>query len=268
MRCIIVGEKGWENEHLAQSCIALGVASPIEIFQTWEEASVQLQSGEMDLLFLDQACIPTHDIFSRWKRQFSEISLVLTRQMGFSPSYQRGDVFGQLELPVSKQQLTVLLTRVNQMILFRNLKKRVYIRTFGHFDFYVDDIVVVFPNSRSKELLAMMVDRRGGIVTTEEMMEIFWPEEPPSEQHKVICRKAASQLYKTLQLFGVEGILILGRNQRAIAVTAVECDYFQYLKGDSLALQEYHGEYMMEYSWAEETNGRLYHLTQSRNVEY
>ncbi|MGI6497423.1 MAG: AfsR/SARP family transcriptional regulator [Oscillospiraceae bacterium] len=267
MRCIIVGKKEQESRLLEESCVASGVALPVEVVSSWEMAVKRMELGGADLLFLDQTCVPSYDQLCKWKEDFPRANLILTVPSGATPIYQRGDSFGQLHLPASKRQVDALLKRVNQLILFRNLRQRVTIRTFGRFDLYVDHVVVVFPNSRSKELLAMLVDRRGGVVTTEEMMEVFWPEAPPSERHKAICRKAASQLHKTLQLFGVEGILIFGRNQRAIAVTAVECDYYRYLTGDHKATEEYHGEYMVEYSWAEETNGRLYHLAQTRRPE-
>jgi two-component system LytT family response regulator len=259
-----MGKEHQECELLAKSCVSSGAAQPVELIFHWEALLNRLAKGGLDLLFLDQACIPSYDQFYALKELLGDVNLVLMSSEEGTSIYQQGDSFGQLKLPADPKQVSLLLKRLKQMILFRNLRKRVVIRTFGHFDLYVDRMVMVFPNSRSKELLAMLVDRQGGIVTIEEMIEMFWPEEPLSEQHKVTCRKAMFQLYKTLQLFGVEGILIFGRSQRAIAATAVECDYYRYLEGDPKAIQEYNGDYMREYSWAEETNGKLYHLARLR----
>ena len=45
----------------------------------------------------------------------------------------------------------------------------------------------------------------------------------------------------------------------------VECDYYKYLNGEPNALNSYSGEYMMQYSWAEMTNGFLYSSMMKNN---
>ena len=44
--------------------------------------------------------------------------------------------------------------------------KRIVIRTFGYFDIFVDGETIPFSCKKAKELLALLVDRRGGFVTT------------------------------------------------------------------------------------------------------
>ena len=43
--------------------------------------------------------------------------------------------------------------------------KRIVIRTFGYFDIFVDGETIPFSCKKAKELLALLVDRRGGFVT-------------------------------------------------------------------------------------------------------
>ena len=43
------------------------------------------------------------------------------------------------------------------------------------------------------------------------------------------------------------------RNYYAVNTELVKCDYYDYLKGDILAVNSYQGEYMSQYSWAELT---------------
>lgn len=37
----------------------------------------------------------------------------------------------------------------------------------------------------------------------------------------------------------------------------LDCDYYHMLEGDMDAINAYHGEYMVQYSWAELTAGQL-----------
>ncbi len=49
----------------------------------------------------------------------------------------------------------------------RETEREVVIRTFGHFDVYVDSKPLFFPNRRAKEMLAMLVDCQGAVMTRE-----------------------------------------------------------------------------------------------------
>ena len=57
--------------------------------------------------------------------------------------------------------------------------------------------------------------------------------------------------------YGIEDVLICKRNQFAVNTRLVECDYYKFLENDIEAVNQYHGEYMNQYSWAERTIGCL-----------
>ena len=44
------------------------------------------------------------------------------------------------------------------------------------------------------------------------------------------------------------------------------CDYMRFLAGDADIIAKYNGEYMSEYSWAEETNARLSNIKENRET--
>ena len=54
----------------------------------------------------------------------------------------------------------------------------VYFNTFSHFDCYVNKTVVDFARAKSKELLALLVDKRGATLTMEEAITCLWGEKP------------------------------------------------------------------------------------------
>ena len=56
---------------------------------------------------------------------------------------------------------------------------------------------------------------------------------------------------------GAEDVIVKAWNSCGIDTSKVECDYYDYLKGDNYALNSFQGEYMSQYSWAEMTLGEL-----------
>ena len=61
----------------------------------------------------------------------------------------------------------------------------------------------------------------------------------------------------TLDQIGMGDALIKRRGSLAIRTGCLDCDYYRMLEGDMLAVNAFRGEYMVEYSWAELTAGRL-----------
>ena len=56
-------------------------------------------------------------------------------------------------------------------------------------------------------------------------------------------------------------MLISRPNSRSINMKAFDCDYYLYLDNPNRDARAFPGTYMSEYSWAEETLGYLYSLS-------
>ena len=65
------------------------------------------------------------------------------------------------------------------------------------------------------------------------------------------------RLSAVLEAYGVREIILSSKMGKSIDKTRVECDYFRLLDGDERAIARFCGEYMTNYSWAEETLGTL-----------
>lgn len=136
-------------------------------------------------------------------------------------------------------------------------KQNVFIRTFGRFEIFVDNKPIEFSSSKAKELLALLVDRKGGIVTTEEMITYLWEDRPDDEKSRNLCRKVVQRLHNRLEENGIGYIILRHNRGRSLDTEKVSCDYYQYLEGNEERRNEFHGEYMTNYSWAEETLATL-----------
>lgn len=136
-------------------------------------------------------------------------------------------------------------------LLAKRQKKRVQIRTFGRFDVFIDEQPVRFKNAKAKELLAICVDHKGGTVKMEEAIDKLWEDSPMSENVKARYRKAVAYLHALMMEYRVPDVFVSGYGSCHIVKDAVSCDYYEFI--DSSVKPHFFGEYMHEYSWAEET---------------
>ena len=71
-------------------------------------------------------------------------------------------------------------------------------------------------------------------------------------------RNLLGDLRRTLSAIGRENIIIRRSGLLAVDKDAVDCHYFRMLDGDVSAVNAFHGEYMKQYAWAQETEDKLY----------
>lgn len=128
---------------------------------------------------------------------------------------------------------------------------RIIIRTFGHFDVFVDGEAVLFNHPKAKELFALLVDRRGGFVSANEAISCMWEDEPSNKTTLARCRKAAMQMRQTLAQYGIDSIVETINGKRRARIDQCECDFDQYIHQSRESLPKIIGSYMNEYSWAE-----------------
>lgn len=136
-------------------------------------------------------------------------------------------------------------------------KPKVYIRTFGYFDIFVNDKPIAFKNKKSKELLALLVDRRGGFVTSEEAISYLWEDEDANPVTLARYRKVALRLKNMLEEYGIVDIIESIDGKRRIDTNKVECDLYNYLSEDDKYSQLFKGTYLTNYSWGETTLSEL-----------
>ncbi len=135
--------------------------------------------------------------------------------------------------------------------------RTVSIRTFGYFDVFVGDTPIAFRSKKSKELFALLVDRKGGYVTSEEAISFLWEDEPANTLTLSRYRKVALRLKSTLEEYGISDIVEAVDGKRRIVMDKVECDLYNYLSGKEEYAQLFKGSYLTNYSWGETTLGEL-----------
>ncbi|MGN0312143.1 MAG: PAS domain-containing protein [Lachnospiraceae bacterium] len=134
---------------------------------------------------------------------------------------------------------------------------RVSIRTFGYFDVFVEEKPIAFRNKKSKELFALLVDRRGGYVSSDEAIGFLWEGEPVNSVTLARYRKVALRLKNILEEYGIADVIESKDGKRRIVMENVECDLYDYLSGKEEYAQLFKGSYLSNYSWGETTLAEL-----------
>jgi hypothetical protein len=132
-------------------------------------------------------------------------------------------------------------------------KDRIFARTFGRFDLFVDNIPVVFTNKKEKEFLALLIDLNGGTLTTDDAISFLWEDAQLNDRLLRRYRKLCTTLKNTLVKYGIEHIMINNHGIRSIDVSTITCDYYEYLAGNPKYKDSFHNAYMSDYEWAENT---------------
>lgn len=181
----------------------------------------------------------------------------------FVTSYERYalDAFalhatGYLLKPVRIEELRRELTFVYAHAP-RTDERKPFVRTFGGFEVLVDGDPLVFRRAKAKELLALLVDRRGCGMSMREACAALWEDEPHSLTQKSYYQTVVASLRSTLEAAGVGSLLVKSWNSLAVDPDAFDCDSYRFMDGDPLAVNAYRGDYLPSYSWAEFSTGML-----------
>ncbi len=137
------------------------------------------------------------------------------------------------------------------------LQKRIQVRTFGGFDVYVDGNPLSFRRTKSKELLAYLIDRRGSSVTLRDAANILFEDGQYDLSRRKYMQTIYAEMRSTLEDAGAGNMLEKQHNSYAVNVNAFDCDSYRFLNGDPIAINNYRKDYMICYSWAEYSMGEL-----------
>lgn len=137
----------------------------------------------------------------------------------------------------------------------REKEKLLTVQCFGTFEVMIQGEPLNFKRSRSKELLAVLIDRNGAGVTAKEICAMMWPDGSDDSKNVNYLYQLFFDLRHTLELAGAGEVLRQKGYYYTLATEKIDCDYYNFLASGK---PEFHGEYMTQYGWAENTAGLLW----------
>lgn len=139
----------------------------------------------------------------------------------------------------------------------QKLQKRVFAQTFGNFELFVDGRPVAFKYSKTKEIVALLINNRGAQTTNGEIIATLWEDDGDPEKKTSYLSNLRQDLQNTFARLKLNGVLLKQRGSLAIAADRIECDLFDWLEKKQQSRYRYLGDYMNQYSWPEVMHAEL-----------
>ena len=87
-------------------------------------------------------------------------------------------------------------------------------------------------------------------MTAKQICAVLFPDDMDDNKNAAYLRQLVLDLKNTLKAVGAESVLRHETPCYRVDTSLIQCDYLTYLETGK---PEFRGEYMMQYSWAEET---------------
>ena len=259
MKIIAVDDERIALEDFKETCAEIGGIESIVTFSNPLDALQYAAREGVDAAFLDieMPIIKGIELAKRLKALQPNIRIIFTT--GYSDYALEAFGADAVDYVLKPYTAKTLGRAIEKAKLIRDVegKPNVFAKTFGYFDLFVEGKPVVFTSSKSKELLALLIDRRGGVVSTEQAINFLWAGREYDDAVQSLFRKVLKSLRIVLEEMGVSEILVDNRNQRAVDTAKFSCDYYDFLEKKPEAVKDYFGEYMSQYRWAESTQKQL-----------
>ncbi len=143
------------------------------------------------------------------------------------------------------------------LILLKKQKKNLVAKTFGNFTLLYDNKVIKFSRTKSTELVAYLIYKNGSSAQTKELISVLYGEHADSAQYGASLRLLISDIKHTFAELEIQNFFVTEYNNFRINPEIIKCDYYDFLAGDRQSVKDYSGEFMSQYSWAEEVSAFL-----------
>ncbi len=255
-RFLAVDDEPFLLEELRDALKQARPDAEILTFARPREALAAAETQAVDAAFLDieMGSMTGLELAERLKRLQPDLHIIfVTGHQEYALQAFRVHATGYLLKPICQEDLNRELTFLYE----KRQPGKIRVQTFGGFEIYVNGEPVKFGRSKSKELLAYLIDRRGASVTTGDAYAILFEDMKATASGKGYFRNVIRDMKESLKAVGADHILLRDFNRLAIVPELLDCDYYRFLQGDPAAVNQYRGDYLPQYSWAEFRNGEL-----------
>ena len=254
MRAIAVDDELYMLETLEEAIRASSDITRVECFSSCSTALAYATENPIDIAFLD---INMRGIGGLGLAE-KVISLQPHCKIIFCTGYSEYavsafqlHVSGYLMKPITAEAVQKEIDHIKGV---KATEKLLTIKCFGNFEVLYNGDILHFKRKKAKELLAALIDRNGAGMTAKQLCAILFPDNTDDTKNAAYLRQLILDLKNTLRTICAEDVLRHDTPYYRIDTNLVKCDYFSFLETGN---PKFLGEYMSQYSWAEETCAML-----------
>ena len=259
MKIIIVDDELWSVEQFKIECERIDDISLIGYFDNPYSAIDFAKNNKFELALLDIEMPGMNgiELAKKLRKIYPELLIVfVSAYNNYLEEFIKVHADYYLLKPYSKEDIEDVFKRAR--LLVKRQEKRVRIVTFGQFDVFIDGKPASFNGKKVKELFALLVDKKGQPLQSEEAFYCLWEGEDYNNESASKYRKLWSRLIEFLNENKLDDLIINDhKGMKCLNTDLVECDYFKFLEGDLKTRRNFTYVYMSEYWWGEETLAKL-----------
>ena len=157
---------------------------------------------------------------------------------------------------VSSNSFSTEIIKVQTVTSFPDVKIK-KVSAFGDFELFVDGKPIEFKYSKTKEIMALLINNRGAQTTNGEIIAALWEDDGDPERRASYLSNLRQDLQNTMNRLRLTDIIRKQRGSLAIAADRIECDLYDWLEKGQDSRYHYLGDYMNQYSWPEVMHAEL-----------
>ena len=225
---------------------------------TFSEALEQMKKEKIDIAIIEIEDISKIEVAKKIKKINPVVNIIfISKTEEFA--YAAYEIYASAYLlkPISYEAIKNALANLRFQVKLDNLDK-LEVKCFGVFDATYKGTPLEFKRSKTKELLAILVDKQGSICSSDILISYLWRNKSANDSVKNQLRVLIHDLNQSLKNLGLEDVLNRTKDGLGINKEKIVCDYYKYLQGDPISINLYNGEYMVQYNdWSRRTESKL-----------
>ena len=250
MKAIAVDDEIYMLETLQEAVSASSDIETVEAFSTCSAALAYATENPIDIAFLDinMRGIGGLGLAEKLLALQPRCKIVFcTGYEEYAVSAFQLHVSGYLMKPITAEAVQKEIDHIKGV---KATEKLLTIQCFGNFEVLHNGEILPFKRRKAKELLAVLIDRKGAGMTAKQLCTVLFPEDTDDTKNAAYLRQLVMDLKNTLKTVRAEEVLQHDTPYYRVDTNLVKCDYLSFLATGKPA---FYGEYMTQYSWAEET---------------
>lgn len=128
--------------------------------------------------------------------------------------------------PLSEERLMKTLSRLHKTSHKVQKTEMPFVQCIGDFEVFIGSEALIWKNSKAKEMLAFLIQKRGIAVNWEKIADAIWPEFN-AEKAQTNFHATTYLLRKRLAEVGLSRILESGRGNYRIVTDQIDCDLYR-----------------------------------------
>lgn len=250
MKILAVDDEKIALEGLERAIKNAAPGSEVYGFRRPDEALEFCENNKCDVAFLDIEMRGSNGIEAAesLKKINPLINIIFTTGYdSYGIDAFRLHASGYIMKPVTAEKIAEELRNLRNPV--EDEKRRLKVQCFGNFEVFYDGRPLKFNRSKTKELFAYLVDRKGASINTEQLCAVLWEDKTDTPALRKQIRNLVCDLRAVLKSVDAEDVFVSIRNSFAIDPEKIDCDFYKFCSGETEKL--YRNEYMSQYSWAE-----------------